>query len=349
MNDFYQRVYNATDMIGEISHEDAIKTLPEIDIPSIHNMYGGYNEKEIKAVVWNLERGSKLPEIIAYLKYHLVLNKANLILTNELDCGMARTNNSDISKIIAEEIKMNYVYGIEYVTVDAGRNGNAQGFHGNTIFSKYEILRAKIVRLPLVFDWFYSAQKRIGTRNAVLAVINLDGKEVGVVCAHLENRTSPEKRVIQLKYLLDQVNEYFGDLPILLGGDLNTNCVDCTLADNLSGIKELASNREKQVYNIENTTSIEPLFSEIVKRGYGYKTCNILQKSTRRKNMEGFPDINMNLDWFFQKGFQCNNPQVIRAIFRMEELPHYPAQHINFEGHEISDHDAVSLDCKLIL
>ena len=83
-----------------------------------------------------------------------------------------------------------------------------------------------MLRLPEQYNWYYDRQKRIGGRNAVFAKLDVQGQEVGAVSIHLENRTSGAGRLQQMKAVLQEVERVFPGIPVVLGGDLNTNTFD---------------------------------------------------------------------------------------------------------------------------
>lgn len=117
---------------------------------------------------------------------------------------------------------MQYVFGLEFVELKDA----AHGFHGNAIFSRWPILWAEVLRLPEQYNWYYDRQKRIGGRNAVFAKLDVQGQEVGAVSIHLENRTSGAGRLQQMKAVLQEAERVFPGIPVVLGGDLNTNTFD---------------------------------------------------------------------------------------------------------------------------
>ena len=50
-----------------------------------------------------------------------------------------------------------------------------------------------------------------------------EGQEVGAVSIHLENRTNGAGRLQQMKAVLQEAERVFPGIPVVLGGDLNTN------------------------------------------------------------------------------------------------------------------------------
>ena len=293
--------------------------------------------KRVKVAIFNIERGVQLSLILAYLKYHPALRCADIILANELDYGMARSGNKYIAREIAAELGMNFAFGVEFLSVYAGMDGNERGLHGNAIFSRFPLLNAELQRLPVAYDWFYDEQKRLYNRMALYATVELAEGRAALCCTHLENRTAATRRLDQMRALLDRADQYAGGLPVIIGGDMNTNTVDYSPGAML----RLSRSKELQLQRLAEVPAHEPLIDYTAGRGYSYADCNIMAKTTRRRPEPGFPDIELNLDWFFQRGFICSNRERVEGIFDhralIPEAPDFSA----YDGLLLSDHDAV--------
>lgn len=332
----------AASRIGETPHLQALSCIPEMFEPDNDNSFSSGGPLPFKAAVFNMEQGTRLEYIIPFFQCHPQMRNVDVILANELDAGMARSKNLDTTRELGKALGMNYTFGIEFVTTNAGKNGNTQGLHGNAILSRFPLKRNKIVNLPIQYDWFYMpGDSRLGTRIAVFSVIEpVPGKEVGLVSVHLENRATPEERLKQIEFLLDEVEAHFGDMPVLIGGDMNTN----TVSGNTSGSMEyLDEHPEEQQRRLGDIPNIEPLMDYCAGQGYTYADCNIMNKVTRRKPMQNGNTVYLNLDWFFQKELKCSKPERVETIFRMGDLENPPEYCAAFEGKELSDHDAVTI------
>ncbi|HTW67597.1 MAG TPA: endonuclease/exonuclease/phosphatase family protein [Bryobacteraceae bacterium] len=131
-----------------------------------------------------LERGaidaSKRAKIEQQLR---TLREADIIVLNEVDLGMKRTDYRDIARDLAHDLGMNYAFGVEFVEVDRLDDlglekvqledpaltqqireelkpdpARYRGLHGNAILSRYPIENVRIIRLPVCHDW-YQAEK----------------------------------------------------------------------------------------------------------------------------------------------------------------------------------------------
>ena len=335
----------AMERMARMPHREAISGLPEFYEAQVVNSFSETGKHPFKALVFNMECGTRLDKILPFLQYHRDLAGADIILANELDWGMARSGNLNTSEEIARHLEMNYAFATEFITVSAWENGNREGRHGNAIFSRFPLKNVSILRLPILYDWFYRKNdSRLGTRVALLAEIEISGSRVGLMCLHLENRATPEARKTQLCYALKGAEKAFDGIPVLIGGDMNTNTVDGDAPD---GMDIFYGDIPEQARRMADIPAYEPLMPCAQKWGYSYEDCNIMDKPTRRKHAPGYPDILLNLDWFFQRGLACWEPKRVETVFSMSALTRKEEQFASFEGQELSDHDAVAVTCAL--
>jgi len=207
------------------------------------------------------------------------LQGVDVLVLNEADWGMKRTEYRDVTRELASALGMNYAYGVEFVEVDpvfdlgteqlhlpdAQQDQRLQqdlqvdrqryhGLHGTAILSRYPLDHARIVRLPVCYDWYakeykaiskleqgrrWSARKvfrerverelRQGGRMALIAEISAPGLPTGhatMVATHLENKCPPGCRRSQMQKLLAEVKS--DKNPVVIAGDLNTTSRDNT-------------------------------------------------------------------------------------------------------------------------
>jgi endonuclease/exonuclease/phosphatase family metal-dependent hydrolase len=174
---------------------------------------------------------------------------------------------------------MNYAYGVEFVEVDPVFDLNTEqlhladaqkdrrlqqdlhvdreryrGLHGTAILSRYPIEKARILRLPVCYDWYgeeykgisklehgkrWTARKlfrerverklRQGGRMALIADISvpdLPNGHASIVATHLENKCQPACRRRQMQALL--ADSKSNTNPLVIAGDLNTTSRDNT-------------------------------------------------------------------------------------------------------------------------
>ncbi len=174
----------------------------------------------LRLVEWNIERGIELEKIKQLLtdkqgflkEVHSeaagntnpekatdevlrqqmdVLQSADVLVLNEVDWGMKRSDYRAVVKELADALKMNWAYGVEFVEVDPKILGTQSfanvenqgerkeledlfsvdkarllGLHGSAILSRYPLRDVKLVPFQYqAYDW-YNSEKKYGTIEA---------------------------------------------------------------------------------------------------------------------------------------------------------------------------------------
>jgi endonuclease/exonuclease/phosphatase family metal-dependent hydrolase len=265
----------ATLLATPFVHNDASTSGAEPHRPLVENL-----GPVLRAGLWNIERGLNFEliraaltdsnEIESQLK---TLQNVDVLVLNEADSGMKRTEYRDVARELAAALHMNYAYGVEFVEVDpvfalgieqvhlpgAEQDRRLQedlyvdreryrGLHGTAVLSRYPIRSARILRLPVCYDWYgqeakeaaklekgkrWAAHKlfkerigrevRHGGRMALIVKLDipdLPAGEATVVATHLENRCTPACRRQQINALLADVKQDTN--PVVIAGDFNT-------------------------------------------------------------------------------------------------------------------------------
>jgi endonuclease/exonuclease/phosphatase family metal-dependent hydrolase len=193
----------------------------------------------VRATMWNIERGDELDgirtaltapedfekyiaekkdpqskpltgeELTVVKKQLEILRPTDLYILNEVDNGVSRTDYRDAGRELAESLKMNYAFGVEFIEVDPLNLGLEQvkmedkaaesdiqksfqpdrnrylGLHGTAVLSRYPIRKAEVRSLPVCHDWYATEKKEISKLEA--------GKRWGSNIAFME-RISREVR-----------------------------------------------------------------------------------------------------------------------------------------------------------
>ena len=184
---------NLVPTLGQFKVMDKI---PQYQQCEVHNLVEAPAEvpEVLRHVVFNIERGQTLHETIDFLNMCPDFKNIDIIYANELDDGAVRSGNCNVAYEIAKSIGMNYAYGLEFI--ELVNPDDNKGFHGNALFSRWPIRWAKVVHMPEQYNWYNDRQKRIGGRCAILAKLDVHGREVGVASIHLENRTDGPGAVV---------------------------------------------------------------------------------------------------------------------------------------------------------
>ena len=299
------------------SHRELLQSLPAMNAVQTG---GEASEMSlpmgISAIAWNVERGLfplENAELMAVLK-------PDVVLLSEVDHGMARTSQQHTTEIMANALNMQYAFGLEFHELDLGGpterefctdNFNARGWHGNAILSSVPFMDVKLIRLDDHGHWFSSdeldadpEQPRVGGRMAIAAILPWNGGTICVVSTHLESNAESNHRATQFDHLLDEIDSFAPEMPVLIGGDLNTG------------------NHQPPDFAWQSET----LFERAQARGYAWDATPP-GMTTRPSLITPHPDRQMKLDWFCLRGLRCEDTALIRAI--------------NDTGKPLSDHEAI--------
>lgn len=273
---------------------------------------------QFTVAAWNVER-CLFPDASAA---HLLPHAPALVLLSEMDSGMARTAQANTSAEMARAMGMTYAFGVEFHELGLGGETerayctddfNAAGWHGNAILSSAPFQRLALIRLDEDGHWFRSDaggsedQPRLGGRMAVAAVIETETGPLCAVSTHLESNADPVFRHAQMLRLLDAVDAFAPDMPVLIGGDLNTG----------NHIPPDFDWRKETLFDLART------------RGYGWDlTADGM--TTRPSLITPHPARQMKLDWFAHRGLTGQAHPVLPAI---EE-----------SGRPLSDHEIILCD-----
>ena len=291
-------------------------------------------------LMFNMERGVHLKEIEEFLRTCPDIQPFDVILANELDDGCARSCNKNTARELALAMGMNYAWGLEFI--ELVNDENEKGFHGNAIFSRWPIRRAGVIRLPEQYNWYFDRQRRIGGRLAVYAELDVKGQALGVVSIHLENRTDSSGRRAQMEVILETVKRELAGMPIIMGGDLNTNTFDGRSKEDIGNI---AASRAMRRRCLEDVFAHEELLPLCVSAGY--EPVPREPRHTRRKPLPDGSFLPLRLDWILLKGLTCGESRMVSTARKDFTYARPGSALALFEGSELSDHNAVWAECLL--
>jgi endonuclease/exonuclease/phosphatase family metal-dependent hydrolase len=189
------------------------------------------DDRTLRVVAWNLQRGARFDELAGALATHEVLRRADVLLLVEVDNGLGRSGNRHVARALAERLSMHYAYGAQYLTLEDDFLENPDGrentlaLAGNAILSRAPIRRVVNADLPELRDKFSSSEKRLGKKRALVAELELPDGPLVVSTCHLDSVASSSQRARQLAAILDTVDT-FAASRALVGGDFNTTTYD---------------------------------------------------------------------------------------------------------------------------
>jgi endonuclease/exonuclease/phosphatase family metal-dependent hydrolase len=334
-----------------------------------------------RAVAWNVERGMNFEGLLHVLATHPIVAKADIHLFTEIDLGMARSGNRNVTRELAEKLGMNYFFVPSYFNISKGcgiesefEGENTLGIQGNSILSRYPIEKQAIVALPSAVDKMKGREKRLGQIQALIATIDLDGRSVRAACVHLDQRSSPEHRRIQMERVIKALNREGRD-PILMGGDWNTHTYDTHSAISAivgfwirvaRGVKRSM----KSYYPHPDKFFERRLFNMLEQNGFDYKSCNVLGGCTfhystadlkQYKSLgEWIPgwgfrflervlepydgQCSFKLDWFAQKGLRILGEGERAGDRKGYSISPRIIGNLTHNNQAVSDHDPIVLD-----
>lgn len=181
----------------------------------------------IRVVDWNIDRGLQLTAIVDFLGD---LN-ADILLLQEVDINARRTHRLNIAREIAQKLRLNYVFGREFVELSQGSKADP-AWHGQATLSRWKISNPRVIHFQRQSNfwkprWFLPRhepfQERLGGRIALAAETEITGVSLLSYNLHLESRANDALRLSQLEEVVHDATAFNSTYPLVLAGDLNLN------------------------------------------------------------------------------------------------------------------------------
>jgi len=199
---------------------------------------GMWPPSSLRIVDWNIDRGSRLPAIIDFLKDM----NADVLILQEVDINARRTHRLNIAEEIARKLQMNYAFGREFEELTQGSRASP-AYHGQATLSRWPISNPRMIRFRKQSNfwqprWFLPRikpfQERLGGRIALVTEINVAGSTLITYNLHLESRGNDELRLSQLDEVLSDAARYEPHYFVVMAGDLNLNVSKNAAAESLA-------------------------------------------------------------------------------------------------------------------
>lgn len=276
---------------------------------------------ELIVGAWNIERCKRVEESASLIRG----SGADVVLTTEMDWGMARSSQRHTAREVAAKLGMGYAFGVEFVELGTGDlvetkhfsdMANDHGLHGNAILSRLPFEEVTLIPIDDGGYWFRGnpkkdGQLRVGGRMAMAAKVSMAGGPIVVVSVHFESESNADERYAQTEHLLEQIMDHYGDHPCVIGGDLNTaELTGLTTSEALSG------------------HHTEPCFASFEKHGFQWRGLNTGRPTVRAAPGEEVRYPLMRLDWILARGVTGHSPQVVAALCE--------------RGEYLSDHELIT-------
>jgi endonuclease/exonuclease/phosphatase family metal-dependent hydrolase len=174
---------------------------------------------EIKVVSYNIRwrGGEELSKLAQVLKNDPEIGGAAILGLQEVDRNKKRTGNQNTVKILAEELGMYYAWAAPDAPDSATRSVKAvtEEETGVVVLSSYPLSHVQRIVLPHEGP----GQRR---RVALGATVTLGKTSLRVYSVHSETRISVERKLDQMKAVLDDLARYRKSMPAVVLGDFNT-------------------------------------------------------------------------------------------------------------------------------
>ena len=294
-------------LLGRLPGMNAVQCGGQASVPHL--------PADFTVLAWNLER-CLFPRDSAA---HVAPKAPQVLLLSEMDHGMARTGQRHTTEDMARALGMACAFGVEFFEMGLGgmterafcdEDVNRYGWHGNAILSAAPFQASTMFRLDDHGHWFTpdaggdAGQSRIGGRNAVAAILPGADGPICFVSMHLESNAHAEHRARPFDRLMDEVDRFAPDMPVVIGGDLNTGNSTPPNDDWRS----------------------EPLFERAEARGYDW-SLTPAGVTTRPSLISPHLRRRMKLDWLCARGLTCRGNAVLPSL--------------DATGRPLADHNAV--------
>ena len=189
--------------------------------------------ERIKAVHWNIEHGNWYAQVEAALLGRPELARADLVLFNEIDLGMARAGNRDVAADLAATLGLHAVWAPFFLETTRGRDDdlstagaaeNQESLFGAALLSRWPIGEVRVVELPSPERYQFDVERMYGRHVAIVAEILRPEGAFVAASAHLDVHGTRAFRAQQMRLVLDTLRDE--RRPIVVAGDFNSHTFD---------------------------------------------------------------------------------------------------------------------------
>jgi endonuclease/exonuclease/phosphatase family metal-dependent hydrolase len=187
----------------------------------------------VRAVHWNVEHGNWYEQVERALREHPQLTGADLVLCNEIDFGMARAGNRDVTGDLATALGMYAAWAPLFIETTVGRDDdpataagreNQESLFGLAILSRWPLGATRVLELPSPTEIQFDLERMYGRHIALIAEVLRPEQPFVAVSVHLEVHRTRARRADQMRLLMSDLKRE--TRPILLAGDFNSHTFD---------------------------------------------------------------------------------------------------------------------------
>jgi len=214
-----------TDDMGQ-DLTDGLVGLDHVDVDNSISPHKECKGSSLKIIEFNAERGRWWLEVSTLDE----VRQADVIILNEMDIGMARSDQQHTVRQMAYFLGMNYAWGLEFLELTRGDESdrvfapehlpNFHGLHGNAFLTRCEISDAAIFRDKIggyfsdkpSFVTANGLEKRLGGRMGLFGRIHINNSVVVVGAIHKLGEGGDNNHESEIK-------KYIGGSKAVVAGD----------------------------------------------------------------------------------------------------------------------------------
>jgi endonuclease/exonuclease/phosphatase family metal-dependent hydrolase len=187
----------------------------------------------VRAVQWNVEHGNWYEQVETALLRRPEMADADLLFFNEIDFGMARAANRDVTGDLSRALGRHAVWAPLFIETTPGRDDdprmaagreNEEALFGLAILSRWPIGEVRCVPLPSPEAIQFDIERMYGRHVALIAEIRRPDASFVAVSAHLEVHRTRAHRAAQVRVVIEALREE--RRPVVFAGDWNTHTFD---------------------------------------------------------------------------------------------------------------------------
>ena len=187
----------------------------------------------LRVAHWNIEHGNRYAAIERALLSHPGLVGADVVMLNEVDLGMSRAANRDVTGDLAQALGYHAVFAPQFVESTVGRDDDAltagggpnqESLFGLAILSRWPIGGVRLVPMPGPERIQFDLERMVGRFVAVVAEVRRPGAPFVAVASHLEVHRTRRHRAAQIACVARVLAAE--TRPVVWAGDFNTHTFD---------------------------------------------------------------------------------------------------------------------------
>jgi len=301
----------------------------------------------VTAVHWNIEHGNHYERIERALCGDPRLEGADLLMFNEIDFGMARAGNRDVTGDLARALGLYGVWVPLFLETTVGRDDDAltadgrenqESLFGLAILARWPIADVRLIELPSPETYQFDVERMVGRHVGLIVTVSRPGAPFVAVSAHLEVHRTRAHRAAQIRTIVEALRRE--TRPVVMAGDFNTHTFDRGRPwDPLLGAAVLMfapqSSLSRRLLYPDRGATRERLFDVLEKAGFAWEPFvdhapTLSLRFDRIDELRGFPDFvqsavrtvlawaerrgTLRLDWFAGRGWKGGEGRTITGL-----------------------------------